>query len=311
VSFPCDEFDFSQDEKKEREKHANTIDGKLIEYHLVEKLRDSLTNIKNTILINGWQRNSVNEFDIFILFKNQRTILHIEVKKSLSAYNVNHAASQLEEGFQMVLKHIPFDCLDKYTYRKVMYFETPYQNSKKLKNLMPCSACAINIFDPTTDFVSVFSTLESTQVFEAESKTDSYLSAIKFFLFTMYLQKDCITEKDILDSTMSMINSITDHKVLSFWTREQYILMNDENKKRVCLKTEFGSGKTTLLKAKAKQLCTAGEKVLLVVFSKEEKCLLIEQIKSEFSNLKGVTIICQKTSGSICFILSIIHHYEI
>jgi len=259
------------------------------------------------------QKPGGSEFDFFIIFERLKIIYHIEVKNSLYVESMKKAGDQLKKGFDMFSSKIPFPSDENWTYHKVMYFaEDNLKQADKFK-LTPCAKCTGYVWNPETNLLNIFKGL-STE--EKPTQANSYLFILKFLLYKMFIQEDCITEKDILDNTAITIDNIfyqenqtgknkSRQSTFFFTTTEQYKVLSDPNKKRVCFTSDFGTGKTTLILSKINELLkTEKEEVVVIIWSKLDSCLLLQQYKNKFLEKKRIQIFGFKPSGKVLIIYS-------
>jgi len=289
--------------------------GKIKEEHFFKNLGETLNclELKNITVLSGWSDKGRKEFDFLILYETLKIIYHVEVKNSLSFKNMNKAGDQLQNGYEMFSSKIPFPSSENWTYLKAMYFAEENLKQEEKLELTPCAKCTGYVWNPETNLLNIF-TQKSLSEKLKPCQAKNYLLALKFLLFKMFIQEDCITEKDILDNTTKIIDNIFDpenqtgknkstQSSFFFTTTEQYMVLSDPNKKRVCFTSDFGTGKTTLILSKINELLkTEKEEVVVIIWSKLDSCLLLQNYKNKFLEKKRIKIFGFKPSGNVLII---------
>jgi hypothetical protein len=280
--------DGRSEKQKELETHDKAITGGIQEEVVYANLRECLekTEVKNTVLINGWKDNgnkerTQKEFDFLIISQPSQTIIHIEVKKTCSESQLKSATKQLHNGLQMFQATIPFPRSQNCKYARVIYFglaekgkesggyslnfikETSFENQ--------CGKCKNFIIGPNTDLNLWWNELTKCVSLETKewlhAKTDdTYQNVLSFLLHQMYKQQDCATTGQLVQLTSQTSDKICNPDTILFWSKEQYKTLKDLKETKVALTSGFGTGKTILIRAKAKELIASGQKVVLVIF---------------------------------------------
>lgn len=109
---------------------------------------------------------------------------------------------------------------------------------------------------------------------------------------------------DLTKYTEDMSERIASLQKKIFWTMPQFVILNDESKKRLIFMSDFGTGKTSLIRIKAKRLLDEGKEVVIVSFEDREstaESLLTTLFKAEF----GAVVHSLRGSGNslVAFLL--------
>jgi len=187
---------------KEEQKHFKTLDqnvtGAEEEQKVFERLQKLLENdqVKDTLVISSWSDGGSNnrknrEIDFLIISLPLKSIFQIEVKKISNKSNINDGVKQLKEGKNFFLSIIPFPSREEWSFVQVLYFGTA------TSTLESCQNCQDFLLRPDTNLADWWTQL--TKQFETKAKQKStsqntYLNTIKYLLFQMFLQDDCITK---------------------------------------------------------------------------------------------------------------------
>ena len=267
---------------------------------MYEKLEKCLkeNKVQNTVAICGWKDDgtgtlqesdplyrSQKEFDFLIVSQPTKTIIHIEVKRSLSDQSMEKATKQLKNGLKMFREKIPFPEKENWKYTRVMYFafERKGENETQFEN--SCAKCKHFIIGPTTDFNSWWKEIiclsQTNTEITQDQPDETYLSVLRFLLHQMYKQQVC-TPGQLVDLTSKTSNAICNSDTIMFWSKEQYKTLKDFRNKKVALTSGFGTGKTILMRAKAKELIANRQKVVIVIFESTDKETVL---KIEYQNI--------------------------
>jgi hypothetical protein len=185
---------------KEEQKHFKTLDqnvtGAEEEQKVFERLQKLLENdqVKDTLVISSWSDGGSNnrknrEIDFLIISLPLKAIFQIEVKKISNKSNINDGVKQLKEGKNFFLSIIPFPSREEWSFVQVLYFGTA------TSTLESCQNCQDFLLRPDTNLADWWNRL--TKQFKTkvkQSSQDAYLNTIKYLLFQMFLQDDCITK---------------------------------------------------------------------------------------------------------------------
>ncbi len=169
------------------------------EQKVFERFQKLLENgpVKDTLVISSWSDGGLKndrenkEIDLLIISLPLKSIFQIEVKKISNKSNINHGVKQLKEGKKFFLSIIPFPSQEDWSFVQVVYFGTV------TKTLKSCQNCQDFLLSDDTKLADWWTQL--TKQFETKAKQehpspDTYLNTIKYLLFQMFLQDDCITK---------------------------------------------------------------------------------------------------------------------
>lgn len=281
------------------------------EEKVFKTLQSNLEKLKNAVVISGWTDEGFHggekrEFDFLIISETLKTIFHIEVKFSNHKSNIANAAKQLQSGKKLFEETFPLPKQENWNYAKVMLFGKSKEGIEGI-----CSECKPYILGSSSDLAMWWS--EMTSIVDLQNKYGyslTYNNIIKFLLHQMYIQKDCITQSDILQNTEKKIEEICQIENVFLLNNVQFELLKDPQKKRIAFSSPYGTGKTTLLKAKAmelllilKDLDLSKEKVVVILFEDQtayQDSLLKASYDihfKKFKELKLIDIIALKGTG--------------
>jgi hypothetical protein len=186
-------------EDQEALKHLDTkLTGTEEEQKVFERFQKLFENdqVKDTLVISSWSDGGSNtrknrEIDFLIISLPLKSIFQIEVKKISNKSNINDGVKQLKEGKNFFLSIIPFPSREEWSFVQVLYFGTA------TSTLESCQNCQDFLLRPDTNLADWWTQL--TKQFETKAKQKStsqntYLNTIKYLLFQMFLQDDCITK---------------------------------------------------------------------------------------------------------------------
>jgi hypothetical protein len=214
---------------KEEQKHFKTLDqnvtGAEEEQKVFERFQKLLENdqVKDTLVISSWSDGGSNdrknrEIDFLIISLPLKSIFQIEVKKISNKSNINKGVEQLKEGKNFFLSIIPFPFQEEWSFVQVLYFGTvtsTLESCQKCqdfllshdKNLADWWVCQTNrIGDTSVDDDGGYKKLKTSSELEhlgqkllinkrvQDPGQETYLNIIKYLLFQMFLQDDCITK---------------------------------------------------------------------------------------------------------------------
>ncbi len=284
------------------EKLDTNLAGSEQEEEVFKKIRRALERlqVKDTVVVNGWNIKNKCEFDFLIVSEPLKAIFQLEVKQTYSKQTRKKGAEQLQKGkstLQSIVHFLP----DDWKYVGILYFA--FDNRGKRFNLSTsqnCQNCQLFILGPETDFEAWWQELSSKLTAKKSTIFDrnTYIQIVQYLSTQMYKQRDCFTKQDLLHYTEDKIDKISTPENVFFWSKSQYPLLHDRRKKRMVFSSSFGTGKTVLLKAKAKTLLDYGQKVAFVFEGESPKETLLQmQYKEEFYELKNLVtfhhITCQ------------------
>ncbi len=182
------------------EKYDVTLLGAEEEHQFFDKLQNVLEgcNTKNAVVINGWsdhgakQRKS-REFDFLIVSLQEKAFIHIEVKSSLNKGSIEDGIRQVQDGQIFFSEVLPFPEKEHWKYVKVIHF-----GSKNEEKLPPhCQDCNLYLLNGQTDFnlwwTGLLDHLHKAAPHDALSGQTTYLNILKYLMFQMFLQDNCIT----------------------------------------------------------------------------------------------------------------------
>ena len=326
-----------EDKRKELEGHDHNLLGAEEEEKLYNNLRVALAGVTNTIVINGWKDNGskerrMREFDFLIVSESLNSIIHIEAKRCNSKSSREKAAKQLKQGLDFVLENLPLPGNQGWKYTRVIYFGSGKEDQSPSVNPHNfCPKCYLFVLDSKTNlnewWLNISKKLEtSTQINQTGTDlvsyevkrgahvyptqtTSTYILMCKFLLHQMFQQGQCVTQNDIITHTEETSDAIFRPKNIIFWSKDQFLLLNNAQNKRAFFISPFGTGKTTLIKAKAKELLESGQKVAFVFFEDadmSQESLLQRTYQIEFP---GATYVNLKGSGKDAFKKYIFKHF--
>ena len=190
---------------QEDEEYLQTLDIKLTgdvqEDSFFNKLQAAVerNKVKDTFVISGWtdggaeDRNN-KEFDFLIVSLSLKAFLHIELKNSSNRGNIKKAMEQLEGGKQFFWSSIPFPQIENWKYIRVMY----YGNEAKRARCNPCQNCEKFLLSQDVDLSSWWKEIEKLAEKNKEpynhDQIITYFNILKYLIFQMFLQDDCITK---------------------------------------------------------------------------------------------------------------------
>jgi len=236
--------------------------------------------VKNTVVISGWKlKDKRKQLELDFVIIAPGFIFHIEVKKSRTQRNQESGLEQLQKGLDLIQSSIPFPDNHGWKYIRSIYFGEDQNDGSTVK---PCQRCQQFVLGSADDFSQVWGSLVSTSEL---ALAETGLNCIKFFLHSMYLHKERITNQDVIDYTEDLIEQNSRPVNIIFWTSVQYEVLFNESHTRVAFISQFGTGKTTLLKAKARFLLEGGHQVVFAIFASTEddkESLLIRGYRHEF-----------------------------
>ncbi len=118
-----------EEQIEKQKRHEKTLIGAEEEEKIFKQLQNSMRSldIKNTIVINGWKDNGINntvkrEYDFLIICEPLRAIFHIESKTAFSSNNFGNAAKQLKSGLEFFCQKLSFPESEKWNYIRVASF---------------------------------------------------------------------------------------------------------------------------------------------------------------------------------------------
>ncbi len=268
-------------------KRDPNLAGSRQEEEVYKKLRSALERlqVKDTVVINGWNIKRKCEFDFLIVSEPLKTIFHVEVKLTYSGTERKRAEEQLQKGRNLFQSEIPFPQQEEWKYVGIIYFGFDRRRNKFESSASPyCQELQLFVLGSETDFEAWWQEISSklTETLSKHLNRNSYVQIVQFLCCQMYQQK-CFTTQGLLNYTEEMIDKISSPEKLFFWSKIQYSLFYDAGKKRMIFTSSFGTGKTVLLKAKAKALLDYGQKVAFVFVGESPKETLLQmQYRAEF-----------------------------
>ena len=176
------------------------LTGHVTEHILFERLQLTLgnKNIKDTLVLSSWsdkgaQDRKNREFDFIIVSLPLKFVFQIEVKSSSNKPNINKAIEQVEEGRKFLSSIIPFPAEDNWKFVRSFYF------GKLTKPLKPCQSCHNFLLSHDTNLDEWWDGIAAEPQEEPNPESDgkTYLRTVKYLLFQMFLQGDCITKGQI------------------------------------------------------------------------------------------------------------------
>ena len=194
-------MDLNEEDRKSLELLDSNLTGSELEEEFFNKLQFAMekSEIKDTFVISGWSDNGekgrkMREFDYLIVSLTLKTIIHIEVKSSSNTKSVEEAIRQLEDGKKFFLSCIPFPQDENWRYIQGMYIGNKVGNEFG----QPCSSCQNFMLTKGDDLSSWWIELVN-QLTENEEgctnyPTTTYFGILKYLIFQMFLQDDCITK---------------------------------------------------------------------------------------------------------------------
>jgi superfamily I DNA and RNA helicase len=152
---------------------------------------------------------------------------------------------------------------------------------------------------PGTDFGKWLTEILSSQKTCAEVPCETYINILKVLFFTMYAQRDIVTNSDLLRHSEKTTEIVGSPENILFLTKEQRNVLTDPSKTRVAFLSAFGTGKTTLLFHKAKQLLEENCDVRIVIINKVQDSQLMQKYRQLLNkHTKGIcTVITGTTFG--------------
>ncbi len=293
-----------EEQLEKLKQHKRSLIGAEEEEKIFKEMQNSMNSlgIKNTIVINGWKDNGINntikrEYDFLIICEPLRAIFHIESKTTFNVNNFENAAKQLKSGLDFFEDKLPFPESEKWSYVRAATFANMAEEIPNSTDEMPnntserpkvCSRCQQFVVSPDWNFSKwwkeIAATLSSQECPKAQSienspairilwspqsnteSTETYTDIVKFLLHQMLMQKDCMTDSDISNCTQEKIEMISTLENIFFWNNVQFSLLADTAKRRVVFASAFGTGKTSCIRAKVEQLLNNEQKVVIVVF---------------------------------------------
>jgi hypothetical protein len=248
------------------------------------------------------------EFDFLIISSPLKSILHIEVKRTMSEAYKQKAFKQLQKGFNFFLETIPFWEKSDWNYVRVVYFSLKEDGSAFLSKTSKlfCDKCQPFVLDSTTNFSDWWSNISAqltTSQHASSYDSSTYITTLKVLLHQMFQQGNCVTKKDLLDYTKDKCESVSSSENIFFWSNVQYNVLSEPKLKRVAFNSQFGTGKTILLKEKVRSLLRENRncKIVFVVFEDRDatkESLLMKTYREEFRSSKANVILCSlKTNG--------------
>ena len=169
--------------------------GQEHEHCAFERLQSTLERkeVKNTFVISSWSDKSAREIDFIIISLPLKSVFQIEVKKSSNKSNINKAVNQVEEGRKFLSSIIPFPVEENWKFVSSLYF------GELTQPLKPCPSCQNYLLSHDTNldewWDGIAAELQEAPNPESDGKT--YLRTVKYLLFQMFLQGDCITKGQI------------------------------------------------------------------------------------------------------------------
>ena len=184
------------------------------ECHAFERLQSTLEKkgIKDTMVITSWSNKSEREFDFIIVSLPLKSIFQIEVKKCLTKSSIKKAKDQLKKGKKFINSIIPFPLEDNL--KLVRSFFVGEQEKELEQEQEPCSSCLRFFLSHESSLDEWWDGINADQQAQPvqESHRETYLKVVKYLLFQMFLQDDCITkggELQAIESEPSCIQLLT------------------------------------------------------------------------------------------------------
>ncbi len=172
--------------------------GEEEEHQFFDKLQKVLEGCKtkNAVVINGWRADGTTqsrEFDFLIVSLQEKAFIHIEVKSSLNEGSITKGIGQVQDGQNFFSRVVPFPKKEHWKYVKVILFGS--KDEEKLKS--NCQDCNFYLLSGQTDFnlwwTGLLDHLHTAAPHDALSGQKTYLNILKYLMFQMFLQDDCIT----------------------------------------------------------------------------------------------------------------------
>jgi hypothetical protein len=296
---------------EELKKYDGNLVGDQAEKELFDKIQAAAEQLRNSIIIHGWHEKGSKskreiEFDFLIISRSEHIVLHVEVKRSYSEATEKEAFDQLDKGYEHFNKVIPFSESGDWKYIKAAYFQVtqtlegqvsfrPEDHAKGYDH-PPCQNLLLG---PGTDFGKWLTEILSSQKTCAEVPCETYINILKVLFFTMYAQRDIVTNSDLLRHSEKTTEIVGSPENILFLTKEQRNVLTDPSKTRVAFLSAFGTGKTTLLFHKAKQLLEENCDVRIVIINKVQDSQLMQKYRQLLNkHTKGIcTVITGTTFG--------------
>ena len=202
-------MDLDEDDRKSLERFDTNLAGSELEEEFFNNLQRTMekNKIKDTFVISGWsdrgaKNRNQRELDYLIVSLNLKAIFHIEVKSSSNTKSIEKAIQQLDNGKKFFSSCIPFPQGENWKYIQGMYFGNAVENDYG----QPCSSCQNFLLTKGVDlsnwWMEWVNKLAQDKEVLSTYPINTYLSILKYLIFQMFLQDDCITKgkNEILQS---------------------------------------------------------------------------------------------------------------
>ncbi len=128
-----------------------------------------------------------------IVSLQEKAFIQIEVKSKLNEGSITKGIEQVKKGKIFFSEVLPFPQKEHWKYVKVILF-----GSKDEEKLPPhCQDCNFYLLSGQTDFnlwwTGLLECLDKATPHDALSGQKTYLNILKYLMFQMFLQDDCIS----------------------------------------------------------------------------------------------------------------------
>jgi hypothetical protein len=253
-----------EEQLEKQKRHEKTLRGAEEEEKIFKEMQNWMKSlgIKNTIVINGWKDNGINntekrEYDFLIICEPLRAIFHIESKTAFNSTNFENAAKQLKSGLDFFQDKLPFPEFEKWNYVRVASFakmttekmlkskttektpnltvEKPNTDEEEISNLTSkmstltlnvldiCSKCEQFVIGPNWSFTTWWKKIKA--LMPSQTKPESTENTETYTDIVKFLLHQMLMQKDCL--TDSDISNCTQEKIERISTLENIFFWNN------------------------------------------------------------------------------------
>ena len=196
----------------ENSAHKSNFGGILLESEVFKMLQLTLENspVQDTVVISGWNDSTPTakkEFDFLIISLPLKTVIHIEVKRTLNKKSKDAATKQLDDGHSIISNKVPVPKKSNWIYIQYICFSHFDDSDEEISHFLESHILTLKIEfgewwkdllkqipkDPTSD---------DPQLYREDA--EMYLNILKYLLHQMFIQEDVITQGEFQLKAISL-----------------------------------------------------------------------------------------------------------
>ena len=156
------------------------------------------TDVQDTVVISNWSDNTPTakkEFDFLIISLPLKSIIHIEVKRTLDEKSKEKAIQQLDDGHSIISSKIPFQKESSWSYIQFICFSQLNDSNEEIGQFLKSHVPTIHISEWWKGLFSRIPKDQQTDdALALKRDAETYLSVLKYLFHQMFIQEDVLTQ---------------------------------------------------------------------------------------------------------------------